>query len=303
MELKVKADDGQQIWLSKEDIYHGSLILVNAAYAYLENTGNKQYLDEILQPVLKQREKDISTKDTTRIETALPEIAERSEQNSEEFNMDIYDMKLQRRAVILLNELMEKMHGWEHIVPVSAWRPHKEQQSIWDTSMRESGREFTETYVAVPGHSEHETGLAIDLGLKQDVIDFIRPEFPYEGICQRFRQLAPKYGFIERYPKGKEEVTGIGQEPWHFRYVGMPHAEIMTEKGMVLEEYIEFLRGYEYGKNPYRYCSQGKEIWISYLNAGQSEQICLDADHKTPRVISGNNVDGFVITEWSTCRG
>ena len=85
--------------------------------------------------------------------------------------------------------------------------------------MRESGRKFTETYVAVPGHSEHETGLAIDLGLKQDVIDFIRPEFPYEGICQRFRQLAPKYGFIERYPKGKEEVTGIGQEPWHFRYV------------------------------------------------------------------------------------
>lgn len=46
MELKVKADDGQQIWLSKEDIYHGSLILVNAAHAYLENTGNKQYLDK-----------------------------------------------------------------------------------------------------------------------------------------------------------------------------------------------------------------------------------------------------------------
>ena len=101
MELKVKADDGQQIWLSKEDIYHGSLILVNAAHAYLENTGNKQYLDEILQPVFKQQEQDFSTKDTTRIETALPEIAERSEQNSEEFNMDIYDMKLQRRAVIL----------------------------------------------------------------------------------------------------------------------------------------------------------------------------------------------------------
>ena len=44
-------------------------------------------------------------------------------------------------------------------------------------------------------------------------------------------------------------------------------------------------------------------VMLVYLNAGQSEQICLDADHKTPRVISGNNVDGFVITEWSTCRG
>ncbi len=300
MELKARTDDSQQIWLSREDIYHGSLILVNEAHAYLENTGKKQYLDELLQPVLKQPENDVSTTEATRDESTLQE---QSEQKSAEFNMNIYDMKLQRRAVILLNELMEKMHGWKHIVPVSAWRPHKEQQDIWDTTMKESGREFTETYVAVPGHSEHETGLAIDLGLKQDVIDFIRPEFPYEGICQKFRQLAPKYGFIERYPKGKENVTGIGQEPWHFRYVGVPHAEIMTEKGMVLEEYIEFLRNYEYGKNPYRYCSQGKEIWIAYLNAGQAEQICLEADHKTPRVISGNNVDGFVITEWRTCRG
>ena len=300
MELKARTTDSQQIWLSREDIYHGSLILVNAAHAYLEHTGKKQYLDEILQPVLKQQENNFLTKETNGKEPALQEI---SEQQSAEFNMNIYNMKLQRRAVILLNELMEKLHGWEHIVPVSAWRPHKEQQNIWDTSMRKSGREFTETYVAVPGHSEHETGLAIDLGLKQDVIDFIRPEFPYEGICQKFRQLAPKYGFIERYPKGKGDVTGIGQEPWHFRYVGVPHAEIMTEKGLVLEEYIDFLRGYEYGKNPYHYCSQGKEIWISYLNAGQSEIICLDADHRTPRVISGNNVDGFVITEWRNCRG
>ena len=199
MELKARTTDSQQIWLSREDIYHGSLILVNAAHAYLEHTGKKQYLDEILQPVLKQQENNFLTKETNGKEPALQEI---SEQQSAEFNMNIYNMKLQRRAVILLNELMEKLHGWEHIVPVSAWRPHKEQQNIWDTSMRKSGREFTETYVAVPGHSEHETGLAIDLGLKQDVIDFIRPEFPYEGICQKFRQLAPKYGFIERYPKG-----------------------------------------------------------------------------------------------------
>ena len=157
--------------------------------------------------------------------------------------------------------------------------------------------------VAVPGHSEHETGLAIDLGLKLDVIDFIRPEFPYEGICQTFRKLAPRYGFVERYPKGKEAVTGIGQEPWHFRYVGAPHAEIMTEKGMVLEEYIEFIREYEYGRNPYRYCSQGKEIWVSYLNAQDQEEICLEVDDAMPRSISGNNVDGFVITEWRNCHG
>lgn len=293
MGLQVRETQGQQLWLEQEDIYHGSLILVNAKHAYREQTGKKRYLDETLQPVVKQQRED------------WRHLVLKETEDSEKMDLtaEIMAMKLQRRAVILLNELMADMHGWEQIVPVSAWRSHAEQQDIWDTSMRDSGREFTETYVAVPGHSEHETGLAIDLGLKLDVIDFIRPEFPYEGICQTFRKLAPRYGFVERYPKGKEAVTGIGQEPWHFRYVGAPHAGIMTEKGMVLEEYIEFIREYEYGRNPYRYCSQGKEIWVSYLNAQDQEEICLEVDDAMPRSISGNNVDGFVITEWRNCHG
>ena len=61
---------------------------------------------------------------------------------------------------------------------------------------------------------------------------------PYEGICQRFRELAPLYGFIERYPANKEAVTGIAHEPWHFRYVGRPHAQRMTDLGLTLEEYL-----------------------------------------------------------------
>lgn len=64
--------------------------------------------------------------------------------------------------------------------------------------LQENGTEFTAKFVAMPGHSEHQTGLAIDLGLRQPDIDFIRPAFPYEGICQKFRELAPAFGFIER---------------------------------------------------------------------------------------------------------
>lgn len=74
----------------------------------------------------------------------------------------------------------------------------------------------------LPGCSEHQTGLAIDLGKAAGYIDFIRPAFPYDGVCGRFRRLAARYGFIERYQRGKEEVTGISAEPWHFRYVGRP---------------------------------------------------------------------------------
>ncbi len=145
---------------------------------------------------------------------------------------------LEREAVQALSCIMEQIDGWRYIVPVSGWRSLEEQLEIYANSLRENGPEFTAKFVAMPGHSEHQTGLAIDLGLLQPEIDFIRPAFPYEGICQKFRELAPAYGFIERYPAGKESITGIAHEPWHFRYVDTPHSEVMAFKGLTLEEYL-----------------------------------------------------------------
>lgn len=151
---------------------------------------------------------------------------------------DCPQILLEREAAMALSILMEKLDGWKYIVPVSGWRSMREQTEIYTDSLAENGQAFTEKYVALPGHSEHQTGLAIDLGLRGSSIDFIRPSFPYEGICQRFRELAPAHGFIERYPKGKENITGIAHEPWHFRYVGLPHAEIISGFGLTLEEYL-----------------------------------------------------------------
>lgn len=145
---------------------------------------------------------------------------------------------LEREAASWLNLLMAGLDGWRYITPVSGYRSQKEQQIIWDTSLAENGAEFTARYVAHPGHSEHQTGLAIDLGRSGPELDFLRPDFPYEGICQEFRVRAPAFGFVERYPEGKQAVTGIAHEPWHFRYVGTPHARIMTRLGLTLEEYL-----------------------------------------------------------------
>ncbi|MFR8317288.1 MAG: M15 family metallopeptidase [Catenibacillus sp.] len=125
------------------------------------------------------------------------------------------------------------------IAAVSGWRSQREQIEIYEDSLKENGEAFTRKYVAWPGCSEHQTGLAIDVGLKAEHMDFIRPEFPWEGIGRIFRRLAPKYGFVQRYTKEKEVLTGIAEEPWHFRYVGCPHAQIMTERGLCLEEYID----------------------------------------------------------------
>lgn len=148
------------------------------------------------------------------------------------------DILLEREAACALSRIVERLDGWQWIVPVSGWRSQEEQTAIYEASLRENGPAFTAKFVALPGHSEHQTGLAIDLGLLQPEIDVIRPAFPYKGICQKFRELAPAYGFIERYPAGKEQITGIAHEPWHFRYVGTPHSEIMACQGLTLEEYL-----------------------------------------------------------------
>ena len=203
------------------------------------------------------------------------------------------DILLDTRAAAMLSGVISRIGAAGEIVPVSGWRSEAEQREIWDGSMRESGEEFTRKYVALPGCSEHQTGLAIDLALRADNIDFIRPEFPYDGVCGRFRALAADYGFVERYQSGKEGVTGIAAEPWHFRYVGRPHARIMCEMGLCLEEYVEYLRAYPY---PERLLEVRGEVYEAEVGfAGARDALGLP---DAPCQVSGNNVDGYIYTLW-----
>ena len=203
------------------------------------------------------------------------------------------DILLDTRAAAMLSGLISRLGAAGEIVPVSGWRSAEEQQEIWDGSMRENGAEFTRKYVALPGCSEHQTGLAIDLALRADSIDFIRPEFPYDGICGRFRALAADYGFVERYQSGKEDITGIAAEPWHFRYVGRPHARIMCDMGLCLEEYVEYLRSYP---DPERLLEVRGEIYEAEVGfAGARDALGLP---DAPYQVSGNNVDGYIYTLW-----
>ena len=126
----------------------------------------------------------------------------------------------------------------------SAYRSVEEQQEIWDdwSADPELGEEYCKKYLAVPGFSEHHTGLAVDIFLMKDgeIIrendDMIADEEDFAVI----HGLLPKYGFILRYPKGKEDVTGYSYEPWHLRYVGDAEiAKAITDKGITLEEYLE----------------------------------------------------------------
>lgn len=201
------------------------------------------------------------------------------------------EIKLQREARTMLNQVLTEIGSADRIVPVSGYRPREEQTEIYESSLRENGAEFTRKFVALPGHSEHETGLAIDLALNQEEIDFICPDFPYDGICGKFRKLAPRFGFVERYPKGKENITGIAQEPWHFRYVGYPHSEIMVSGNLTLEEYIACLRHF----SGYSKCLRWRNGFeIFYVPAGEGTELDLPEDCQYE--VSGNNVDGCIVT-------
>lgn len=123
----------------------------------------------------------------------------------------------------------------------SALRSFQVQQEIMETFTKEYGSEYAAKVVAVPGLSEHHTGLALDLFLIVDGKPTILNEemVDYPEIWEQIHQKLSKYGFILRYPEGREHITGYTYEPWHIRYIDDKEkaAEIMAE-GISLEEYL-----------------------------------------------------------------
>ena len=132
----------------------------------------------------------------------------------------------------------------EHVIIEldSTYRTVSRQQEIWDNFLKEYGEEYTKKYVAVPGTSEHHTGLAIDVKLvKEGKIIFDNDEMTAEKeLFSKVHAKLAKYGFILRYPEGKEDITGYGAEVWHFRYIDNPSiAKEIMDKGITLEEYLQ----------------------------------------------------------------
>lgn len=124
----------------------------------------------------------------------------------------------------------------------STYRSVEEQQQIWDEFTEEYGIDYVKKYVAVPGFSEHHTGLAIDVCLIIDgkVVNDNDEMIAQKEIFSKIHKKLAKYGFILRYLEGKEDITGYGYEPWHFRYID--DVQIATEimnSGITLEEYLK----------------------------------------------------------------
>ncbi len=128
-----------------------------------------------------------------------------------------------------------KEEGYDILID-SGYRSYKMQQDIWDLYVKEKGIEETQDIVALPGYSEHQTGLAIDVALIINGCYITQIDDSYDAIKWLFNN-SYKYGFILRYPKNKEDITGYKFEPWHYRFVGLPLARKLYEENITLEEY------------------------------------------------------------------
>lgn len=151
-----------KIILKKEDIYKGDLILINQRH------------------LLKVKENEIKKE--------LIEVN------------DKYEKVLIRKDIQkILKDIFENINSKGKIVTISGFRSKQEQTILYNTSLKENGKEYTKKFVAKPDASEHQSALAIDLGEYKKNIDYICPDFPYHGVFNKFRDEGRKRGFIERY--------------------------------------------------------------------------------------------------------
>lgn len=254
-----------------KDKFHGDLILVNDNYKYFSG-------DENLVSISERNEEEgrtlFSAADPSETEKML--IVDKVYEPMASMIFDFYD------ATELSNILI-----------YGAYRSTEFQQQLYDEDLLETGAEES-TRVAKAGYSEHETGMAFDFTTYPDY------DYQGEGEYAWFTENCYKYGFIIRYPENKEQITKIQYEPWHFRYVGIPHAYYMTKNDLCLEEYINMIiTQYYYQAQQHLefFDENGNEYEVYFvLSDDDSETTTIPVPTGSKFEVSGTNVNGFIVT-------
>ena len=150
--------------------------------------------------------------------------------------------QVDRRIVDPLQAMFDACRA-DGLLPIvySGYRSQETQQSIYDRNLAgnladgyslEEAKTLTRQWVALPGTSEHQLGLAVDIDSEDP------DQCSDEAVWAWLLEHCAEYGFILRYPADKIDITGIGYEPWHFRYVGKAAAQTIMSEGITLEEYV-----------------------------------------------------------------
>ncbi|SDM65442.1 M15 family metallopeptidase [Sediminibacillus halophilus] len=165
--------------------------------------------------------------------------------------------------------------GVNHFLISSGYRGFEEQNRLY--------QDMGADYALPAGKSEHNLGLSLDVGSTEAEMRIAE-----EG--RWIEKNAWKHGFILRYPKNKTAVTGISYEPWHIRYVGLPHSAVMHDKNLALEEYLKYLKQEE----KITVEVDGKTYVVCYYPISETTtiEVPVDGDYS----ISGDNIGGVIVT-------
>lgn len=157
---------------------------------------------------------------------------------------------LQKDALEAFNKLKAALAEKNLKIEINTgFRSFEDQAAIYDELVAEYGSDYADAYAAPVGYSEHHTGLAIDVYMDRSQILgktiylAINPKF--NRVKKAMYLIMADYGFILRYPEGKEEITGYPEEAWHIRYVGVETAKFIANKNITLEEFYEIMSEYE----------------------------------------------------------
>lgn len=238
-------------------VFEGDLVLVNKQYAYSFPTSEESTAVPIYQTM------------------------------TDSYKVQDYETNLLPQAITALNNMMDAFYdktGHNDCMVISAYRTKEYQDELNNSGSSD----------IKGGYSEFHTGLSFDLGIfpEDESSYYYLPEGDYAWI----KDNCANYGYIIRYPEGKEDLTGMDSKSYQFRYVGIPHAKYMSENGMCLEEYIDFVKNYTYDGEHLAVAGPDKNYEIYYVAADPSAdtQVPVPSDKKYE--ISGNNVDGFIVT-------
>ncbi|MDD5952064.1 MAG: M15 family metallopeptidase [Oscillospiraceae bacterium] len=206
------------------------------------------------------------------------------------------DLLLQKEVMTPLNDMMtnfRRITGFSQVMLSEGYRSEATQAAVYQQAQSLYGDNADEI-AAKPGRSEYHTGYAIGFSLYTD--DGVVMDFSSAEECDWLLRNCDRYGFIQRYPEGKESITGYAAQPYHFRYVGKPHAYLMRLKQYCLEEYLEYVSHYPYDGNHIQVTdNENQKYEIYYVPAGD-ETTAVPVPEDRPYTISGDNQGGFIVT-------
>lgn len=153
------------------------------------------------------------------------------------------EVKVENKTIEMYQKLKEACEEEGVFIGLGqGYRSEQEQENIYQEFCEKYGKEYADAIVAPVGTSEHHSGLAIDICISPDqgktyLLGKKDEMMMYDASFKKVHEIAPRFGFILRYPEGKEKITGYQYEPWHLRYVGVKPAAAMQKNEQTLEEW------------------------------------------------------------------